>query len=354
MIGAPLLLGAGGEKAATAATPAEVPAPVLAVAAGEEKQFTPVTEENYGLAESEIIFADYVQKIAATTGTNGVGVWLHLRQGADPKDRTIMRINFDTLYSTAVVDLTEPVTLTMPQANGRYQSAWIITDEHYNPMAFVKPGTYTLTQESVGRRYAAIAIRTQVNVADPADLAIVHQLQDQLKLAQKDRGSFAPSGNWDMEEVLAMRARYQQLGKDEGITSEVMFGKKGEVPLKEHNVGTAMGWGGLTPERAVYPSIYGESTQPQTLTLVDVPTEAFWSITVYDAEGYPQGDVYNINSAFAVPNEDGSYTIHFGGDTDAVNYMDIFEGWNIALRIYEPTEAYFNGEWTMPKLALVQ
>ncbi len=26
-------------------------------------------------------------------------------------------------------------------------------------------------------------------------------------------------------------------------------------------------------------------------------------------------------------------------------YMDIFEGWNLALRIYEPTEAYFNGDW---------
>ena len=66
----------------------------------------------------------------------------------------------------------------MPETNGRYQSAWIITDEHYNPMAFVKPGSYTLTQENVGRRYAMIAIRTQVNVADPADLAIVHKLQD--------------------------------------------------------------------------------------------------------------------------------------------------------------------------------
>ena len=319
-----------------------------------EVKTTAVTDENYGLAESEVIFADYLGKIAAATGTNGTGVWLHLRKGADPKDRTIMRINFDTLYSTAIVDLTEPATLTMPETNGRYQSAWIITDEHYNPMAFVKPGTYTLTQENVGRRYATIAIRTQVNVADPADLAIVHELQDQLKLEQKDRGSYVPSHNWDMEEILAMRAKYQQIAREEAITSEVMFGKKGEVPLKEHNVGTAVGWGGLTPDRAVYPSIYSESTEPQTLTLKDVPTNAFWSITVYDAGGYPQGDVYNINSAFAVPNADGSFTIHFGGDKDAVNYMDIFEGWNIALRIYEPTEAYFNGEWVMPKLQPVK
>jgi hypothetical protein len=342
------LVGCGGAVDAPVEAVQDAPAPV-----SEEAQTTVVTEENYGLAESEIIFVDYAGKIAAVTGTNGTGVWMHLRKGADPKDRAIMRINFDTLYSMIIVDLTEDAVLSMPETNGRYQSAWIITDEHYNPMAFVEPGTYTLTQENVGRRFATISIRTQVNVADPADLAIVHALQDQLKLEQKARGAFVPSGNWDMEEILAMRARYQEIGKAEGITSEQMFGKKGEVPLKEHNVGTASGWGGLTKERAVYPSIYAESAAPQTLTLEDVPAGAFWSITVYDAEGYPQGDVYNINSAFAVAEEDGSVVIRFGGDKNAANYMDIFEDWNLALRIYEPTVEYFNGEWFMPELELV-
>ncbi len=324
------------------------------VTSTSEVQTTVVTDENYGLAESEVIFTDYVQKISAATNSNGVGVFAHLKTGADPKDRTIMRINFDTIYSTAIVDLTQDAVLTMPETNGRYQSAWIITDEHYNPMAFVEPGTYTLTQENVGRRYATIVVRTQANTADPADLAIANELQEQLKLEQTDRGSYLASNNWDMEEILAMRARYQEIQKQEGITSEVMFGKKGEVPLKEHNVGTAAGWGGFTAERAVYPFYFPESVEPQTLTLKDVPAKAFWSVTVYDAEGYPQGDVYNINSQFAVPNEDGSVTIHFGGDKNAVNHMDIFEGWNIALRIYEPGEAYFSGEWVRPELEIVE
>ncbi len=324
------------------------------VVAVSEVQTTVVTDENYGLAESEVIFSEYVKKISDATNSNGVGVLMHLKTGADPKDRTIMRINFDTIYSTAVVDLTEDAVLTMPETNGRYQTAWIITDEHYNPMAFVEPGTHTLTQENVGRRYATIVVRTQANTADPADLAIANDLQEQLKLDQKDKGSYVASNNWDMEEILAMRARYQEIQKQEGITADVMFGKKGEVPLQEHNVGTAAGWGGFTAERAVYPFYFPESTEPQTLTLKEVPAKAFWSITVYDAGGYPQGDIYNINSQFAVPNEDGSVTIHFGGDKDAVNYMDIFEGWNIALRIYEPSEAYFNGDWVQPELEIVE
>jgi len=32
--------------------------------------------------------------------------------------------------------------------------------------------------------------------------------------------------------------------------------------------------------------------------------------------------------------------------------MDIFEGWSLALRIYEPTKAYFDGEWVMPELEI--
>ncbi|NQZ54199.1 MAG: hypothetical protein HRT93_08110, partial [Piscirickettsiaceae bacterium] len=52
--------------------------------------------------------------------------------------------------------------------------------------------------------------------------------------------------------------------------------------------------------------------------------------------------------------EDGSVTINFGGDKNANNYMETFEGWTATLRIYRPKEAYFNGEWTVPELILVE
>ena len=354
IITAPMIFSGCSDEPATGIAPQEEAIATAAKEVADKPQTTVVTEENYALAESQVILGSYVQKIAASTNTNGMGGWLHLRKAADPKDRTIMRINFDTIYSSAIVDLTEDAVLTMPETGGRYQSAWIITDEHYNPMSFVEPGTYTLTRENVGSRYAMIAIRTQANTADPKDLAIANKLQDQLVLEQKDKGSFDVFNNWDMDEILKMRARYARISEEEETKSEVMFGKKGEVPLKEHNIGTAVGWGGFTAERAVYPSYYPDSAEPQTLTLKDVPAAAFWSITIYDAEGYPKGDVYNINSQFAVSDDDGSFTIHFGGDIKAVNYMDIFEGWNFSLRIYEPTKAYFNGEWVRPELVLVK
>ncbi len=313
-----------------------------------------ITAENYARAETEIIFGNYVRQIAAATQTNGTGQWLHRRAGADPASRTIMRINFDTLYSIALLDLTEEAVLTMPETQGRYQSAWLITTEHYNPLAFVRPGRYEITQEAAGSRFVLVVIRTQVNLADPADVATVHALQNELALDQANKGAFKPSAEWDREAVLTMRTRYAEIGRAQGLTSEVMFGKKGEVSLEAHNVGTAMGWGGLTPERAVYPTINADSTEPQRLTLRDVPAGVFWSITVYDDEGFVQGEKYNINSAFAVANEDGSHTIHFGGDKGAVNYLDIFAGWSLMLRIYEPTDAYFSGDWVMPELEPIE
>jgi len=332
---------------------------VLAITLGSCSSDTPppsettaVTDDNYSLAETDGIIAGYVKKIADATSTNGVGVLMHYRKGADPKDRTIMRINFDTIYSWAIVDLTEPATLTMPETNGRYQSAWIVSEDGYYPGAFTKPGEHEITKEWIGgARYAVIVMRTQVNVRDPKDLTKAHALQDKLKLTQKDRGSWDPANQWDEKQVAAMRAKYQKIG-DSMDTAE-MFGKKGEISQNNRNAGNAFGWGGFTPDQAVYPQYFPKSTAHQTLTLKDVPVKAFWSITVYDKKGFPQTDTYNINSAFADADADGSVTINFGGDKNAKNYMETFDGWNFTLRMYEPTEAYFNGKWVKPDLKLV-
>ena len=49
----------------------------------------------------------------------GLGTILNLQKAADPKGRTVIRINFDTLYSWLILDLTAPATFTLPQTNGR-------------------------------------------------------------------------------------------------------------------------------------------------------------------------------------------------------------------------------------------
>ena len=317
---------------------------------------TPVTKANYAAAETEVILADYVRKIAKGTCSDGMGVFLHQHAAMDPAERSILRPNFDTLYSFAVLDLEQPATVVLPETD-RYQILEVVDDEHWIPLISDKPGRYLLTKEAMGSRYVFAFVRTQVNMQDPEDLKQAGSVQDQIQLEQSAPGVFVSPNKYDQQAILAMRADYNNRRQPEGITSEMAFGKKGEISKEMRNFGVAIGWGGLPKQGAVYPfPNVVNSIEPQTLTLKNVPNDprAFWSVTVYDAEGFSTGENYNINSAFAKANEQGDYVIHVGGDKNQDNYLDIYPGWNAAIRIYSPTDAYFNGSWTPPQFKPAQ
>ena len=351
-----LLAPADAKPLQQAASPAEsglkeCPAPAVV---NKGMALTPVTKANYARAETEVILADYVDKIAKGTCSQGVGVFLHLKSAMDPKDRTILRPNFDTLYSFAVLDLESPATVVLPETD-RYQILEVVDEDHWIPIVSDKPGRYALTKEAMGSRYVFAFVRTQVNMQDPSDLAKAGEIQDQIKLEQKSKGEFVSNNKYDMEQILAMRADYNRRMQPEGVTSEMAFGQKGEISEEMRNFGVGVGWGGLPKQGAAYPFPKAvDSIEPHTLTLRNVPSDprAFWSVTVYDKEGFATGDKFNVNSAFAKANDQGEYVIHFGGAKSQDNYLDVYPGWNVALRIYSPTSAYFDGSWTPPELEL--
>lgn len=53
-------------------------------------------------------------------------------------------------------------------------------------------------------------------------------------------------------------------------------------------------------------------------------------------------------------NEDGSVTIHFGGDPKQSNYLYIMKGWNYTVRLYRPKEEILNGSWKFPDAQMVK
>ena len=76
------------EESKTASAGSDCP---KAAVVQEGTTVTPVTKANYAVAETEVILADYVRKIAKGTCSDGVGVFLHQRAAMDPKERTILR-----------------------------------------------------------------------------------------------------------------------------------------------------------------------------------------------------------------------------------------------------------------------
>ena len=89
----------------------------------------------------------------------------------------------------------------------RYQILEVIDEDHWIPLDHDKPGSYTLTKESVGSRYAFAFVRTQVNVQDPAGCESGRRAGSDC-LQQAEKGSFVSPKRYEMQEILALRADY--------------------------------------------------------------------------------------------------------------------------------------------------
>ncbi|NIX77184.1 DUF1254 domain-containing protein [Microvirga terricola] len=134
-----------------------------------------------------------------------------------------------------------------------------------------------------------------------------------------------------------------------------------------------LGLGANVPEDAIYPLNLGdEAGQPldgaNKYTLhfdkgLTPPADAFWSITLYDSEGF---QVANSLNRFALsswmplkPNGDGSLTLYVqnvspGADKDA-NWLPTPKGpFNLTMRLYAPRSEALTGKWNPPPVMKVQ
>jgi hypothetical protein len=46
--------------------------------------------------------------------------------------------------------------------------------------------------------------------------------------------------------------------------------------------------------------------------------------------------------------QDGSITVHFGGDPKEDNFLPILPGWNYIVRLYQPKKEILDGSWKIP------
>lgn len=321
--------------------------PVVARAQSASSTAVPVTVDNFVRAETD----NYL----ATNATEaGLGKLSHRREPASIDNQTVIRLNRDTLYSFGVFDLAAgPVTVTLPDAGKRFMSLEIINEDHYVPFVAYDDKPHTLTEKSVGTRYVMVAIRTLADPNDPKDLDEVHKLQDAITVSQKKVGKLELP-NWDQASLKEIRDGLLALAKHtDGFRHA--FGTKDEVDPIKHLIGTAAGWGGNPDKDAIYIGANvpkNDGTTVYRLHVKDVPVNAFWSVSVYDAAGYFEKNPYNaysLNNITAKKGPDGTVTIQFGGcDGKIPNCLPIMPDWNYTVRLYRPRTEILSGKWRFP------
>jgi hypothetical protein len=219
-------------------------------------------------------------------------------------------------------------------------------------MVVYKPGDYTLTKDKVGTRYVLVGVRTLVDATKPEDIKAVHEIQDKITAQQDSSGTFE-TPDWDQKELKKLTDAINVVANTMTDTSEC-FGTEDEVDPIAHLLGAAFGWGGLPAKDASYDTVtpkQNDGKTAQVLTVKDVPVDGFWSVSLYNKDGYFEknpSDVYVINDRNAVADHDGSITIHFGGDTSQPNHLYITDGWNYIVRLYEPRKEILDGKWEFP------
>ncbi|HEX3442721.1 MAG TPA: DUF1254 domain-containing protein [Pseudolabrys sp.] len=310
----------------------------------------PVTVENFIRAESDLYFS------AVALKENGFGKFEHHRELSSIDAQTVVRQNRDTLYSAAVFDLDAgPVTITLPDAGKRFMSMQILNEDHYSLPAIYTPGGHILTKEKVGTRYVLVGVRTLVDPNDPAEVDIVHTLQDTINVQQSGGPGTFEVPKWDPASQKKVRDALIVLSTTLTDTSR-SFGTKDDVDPIQRLISTAVLWGGNPRKDAIYLNFTPPQNDGKTiykLNVKDVPVDGFWSISLYNADGYFQKNdinAYSLNNITAKKNADGSVAIQFGGcDGTIPNCLPIMKGWNYTVRLYRPRAEILSGQWTFPE-----
>ncbi|WP_261817542.1 DUF1254 domain-containing protein [Vibrio gallicus] len=313
------------------------------------------TADNYAVNETSRQYLKVQQQV-------GVNKFLHKRVLTPTDKQPVVRMNRDTYYSMAVVNVSKGATVTLPEIpEGKYMSMEVITEDHrIQPMQY-GAGTFDLSTHSGDHVY--IIVRTDATFS----LDEVHAIQDKMTIQsnaneefsapQVDKASFMK-----VEEDL--KAEMPKLLKRDG--AQATFGmftdpndESKELFTKEkYAVGAAIGWGGAQLQDNIY-EVSGNfpADKCHQATFEDPQNQAFWSVTVYNKQGFMFNDVANVSSNTAKKNPDGTYTVSFGCGPDAPNNIETKNKsgvFNLAFRHYMPSQKMRDGYRVLPYVKQVK
>ncbi len=292
----------------------------------------PVTESNYEKAESDLSFSNITKLV-------GSNAWFHFPALTPLDNQTVVRMNRDTIYSGYVADVSKGGTITIPDTDGRYLSVMVVQNDHYIDQVFTKPGTYNIQSDT---DFVMIVARTQINPNDPNDINNVKHIQNQI-IVKTNSHNVHELPNYDLKQLVSLRQKLVDEGKKFG-SLKGMQGARGTIDKKMHIYGTALGWGLLPDKNAQYLSYYSQGKAANAANCITatyqkppVIENGFYSITIYNKEGWIANERSVLNKNNLTFNQDGSFTVNYGAcPNNAVNRVPVTDNWDMLMRIYEP------------------
>lgn len=308
-----------------------------------------VTRDNYVEAETSKYFTVTIAK--STEGK--VNSWRHYRNPPLVEEQPIVRMNRDTIYSTAIIDTAKGAYITIPDYGDRFVMVQFTDEKHQTyDMVYTKGSEKLAVPNSTKYMFAIVRVYLP-NINDYAEIARLNRLQDKLEVHAKSNDPYKSFGGFTLPELAektdAVKVTLlKEIAKKGVADSEGMFGTGEYVNAENKLYGAAYGWGGATFKDNVYQySPEFTSKACHSTTFKDPKNKGFWSFTVYNQDGFMFGDDGTSNSGVATPNKDGTYTIYFGCDEDKYGANNIpLEGlkdgktWNVLVRQYAPSSDF--------------
>lgn len=299
-----------------------------------------VSDYVYKISESDFNFKRSLAKAP-------VNEWAYQSDLSRVETQQVIRENQDGIYASAVVDISEGATFTVP-AGDHYQIIQVIDMQNYVAGVVYAGESLTITTDDVTYGdHVYLNMRVPILTEEKGGIEETLRLQ---KLATIEANSSNPYETPDLvlplEKTEEIRAALIQDVKSGALThTRQVNGTPYSSRPQDHLYGTAYGWGGLgLPDAAYWPFVNNSQVvdgqiQPSSATFTppEIQEErgGFWSVTIYDEEGWLAKDVSAISNTQAEPNEDGTYTINFN-NPGAQNNLETAVPFTALFRFYLP------------------
>ena len=313
-----------------------------------------VTAETYPTVETS-------RQILKIQDLVGINAFFHLRQLTPTDNQPVVRMNRDTYYSMVIVDVSKGASIIMPEIpEGKYMSVQPVTEDHRIQSMKYGPGKFELNTHTGSHLDLIIRLDGTFTEAE------AKEIQDKMIIEANSAEKFStdPVNKESFEKVekelkakLPAIAKRDAISLMQGMFTDPQDESSNTFTDEKYQVGAAVGWGGAQMTDNIYESAGDFSTDDcYELTFEDPNNKAFWSVTVYDKNGFMFNDLANYSSNTAKRNENGTFTLSFGCGADAPNNIEIDNPsgfFNITIRHYQPSEKVYKENYRIAPLMKV-